>query len=170
MSDTAADIDRVWTLICDIPVAMVVTHQGKGRHMRARPMAMRPAREEGAIYFLTDADAPKTEEIRSDETICLALADNKSQKYVSITGHAEIIDDRSRVKEIWSVYDRAFWPDKNDPRLRILRVTPESAEFWEGAGAVVTAVKLVAAIASGERMDIGESEKVEFPRSGRPID
>ena len=89
MSDTVADIDRVWALINDIPVAMVVTHDGEGEHMRARPMAMRPTREEGAIYFLTDVDAPKAEEIRRNEAICLALADNRSQKYVSITGHAE---------------------------------------------------------------------------------
>ena len=134
MSDTAADIDRVWTLIDDIPVAMVVTHEGQGQHMRARPMAMRPARAEGVIYFLTDVDAPKAEEIRRNESICLALADNRSQKYVSITGHAEIIDDRNRIREVWSIYDKAFWPDKDDPRIRVLRVTPESAEFWEGAG------------------------------------
>ena len=170
MSDTAAEVDRVWTLINEIPVAMAVTRQGQGAHMRARPMAMRSAREEGAIYFLTDVDAPKAEEVRRDATICLALADNKSQKYVSITGRAEIIDDRDRINEIWSIYDKAFWPDKNDPRIRILRVTPESAEFWEGAGAIVTAVKLVAAIASGERMNIGENEKVGFPQGGEVID
>ncbi|HZZ22351.1 MAG TPA: pyridoxamine 5'-phosphate oxidase family protein [Roseiarcus sp.] len=168
MSDTAADIDRVWTLITDIPVAMVVTREGQ--HMRARPMAVRPARDENAIEFLTDVDAPKAHEIRRDETICLALADNKRQKYVSITGHAEIIDDQDRVKKLWSVYDTAFWPNKNDPRIRILRVTPESAEFWEGAGMVVTAVKLAAAMASGERMNVGANEKVGFPHGGRLAD
>ena len=138
--------------------------------MRARPMAMRPARAEGVIYFLTDVDAPKAEEIRRNESICLALADNRSQKYVSITGHAEIIDDRSRIKEVWSIYDKAFWPDKDDPRITVLRVTPESAEFWEGAGTVVTAVKLVAAMASGERMNVGANEKVGFPQGGRLAD
>ena len=51
MSDLASDIDRVWNLIEDIPVAMVVTHDGQGRNMRARPMAARPAREEGASIF-----------------------------------------------------------------------------------------------------------------------
>jgi general stress protein 26 len=168
MSDLAADIDRVWAMIDDIPVAMVVTQEG--RHMRARPMAMRPARAEGVIYFLTDVDAPKAEEIRRNESICLALADNRSQKYVSITGHAEIIDDRSRIKEVWSIYDKAFWPDKDDPRIRVLRVTPESAEFWEGAGTVVTAVKLVAAMASGERMNVGANEKVGFPQGGKLAD
>lgn len=169
MSDTAADIDRVWALIDDIPVAMVVTHE-QGRHMRARPMAMRPARAEGVIYFLTDVDAPKVEEIRRNESICLAVADNRSQKYVSITGHAELIDDRSRIREVWSIYDKAFWPNKDDPRIRVLRVTPESAEFWEGAGTVVTTVKLVAAMASGERMNIGANEKVGFPHGGKLAD
>jgi general stress protein 26 len=78
----AAEVDRVWTLINDIPVAMVVTHDGHGRHMRARPMAMRPAGDAGAIYFLSDVDAPKAEEVRRDETVCLALADIRSQQYV----------------------------------------------------------------------------------------
>lgn len=172
MSDTAVNIDHVWKLIDDIPVAMVVTHEGQGQHqhMRARPMAVRPARDEGAIYFLTDVDAPKAEEIRRNETICLALGDNKSQKYVSIAGLAEIVDDRDRVKKLWSIYDKAFWPDENDPRIRILRVTPESAEYWEGASKVVTAVKLVAAMASRERMNLGANEKVGFPHGGKVAD
>jgi hypothetical protein len=38
MSDTAADIDHLWKLIDDIPVAMVVTRDGQD--MRARPMAI----------------------------------------------------------------------------------------------------------------------------------
>jgi general stress protein 26 len=139
-----------------------VTHDGQGRNIRARPMAARPGREEGAIYFLTDADAPKAQEVRRDDAICLAFADHKSRIYLSVTGHAEIIDDQNRIKEFWSIFDKAFWPDKSDPRIRILRVTPESAQFWEGAGAIVTAVKLIAASVSGERMSLGRNEKVEF--------
>jgi general stress protein 26 len=162
LSDPAADIDRFWTLLKDIPVAMVVTHDGKGENVRGRPMAPRPAREEGIIYFLTDVDSPKADEIRGNGAICLALADQRRQKYLSVTGHAEVIDDRDRIKQIWSVYDKAFWPDQNDPRIRILRVTPESAEFWEGEGTVVTAVKLVAATVSGARMNLGANQKVEF--------
>ncbi len=171
MADRAADIDHVWKLIDDIPVAMVVTHEGQGQNLRARPMALRPARDEGAIYFLTDADTPKAEEIGRNQSVCLALSDNKSQKYVSISGHAEMIDDKDRVKKFWSVYDKAFWPDKNDPRIRVHRVTPESAEFWEGSGKIVTVVKLAAALASGERMSLGENEKVPgFPHGGRLAD
>jgi hypothetical protein len=82
-----------------------------------------------------------------------------------------MIDDRERVKKFWSVYDKAFWPNKNDPRIRVLRVTPESAEYWEGAGKIVTAVKLASAIVSGERMNLGENEKIiGFPQGGRLAD
>jgi len=167
MADKESDIEHVWKLIHDIPVAMVVTHEGHGENMRARPMAVRPAKDEGLIYFLTDAQTPKAEEVRHNQSVCLALSDNKSQKYVSISGRAEVIDDRERVKKYWSVYDKAFWPDKDDPRIRVLRVTPESAEFWEGDGRVVTAVKLAAAIASGERMNVGENEKVGLAQGGK---
>ena len=151
-------------MIKEISVAMVVTQDSDGQQMRARPMAARPLQAEGAIYFLTDADAPKDREIARNCCVCLALADNKKQKYLSISGRAEIIDDRDRIKKVWSVYDRAFWRDENDPRIRILCVRPESAEFWEGAGVAVTAVKLVAASLSGERVNLGDSEKVGFGR------
>jgi len=164
MLDGTGDTDRVWTLIKEIPVAMVVTHDGHGQDMRARPMAAHAAEEEGAIYFLTDVDSPKASEVKGSDTICLAFADNKSRRYVSVTGQADIIDDKDRIKKIWSIYDKAFWSDENDPRIRILRVMPESAQFWEGAGTVVTALKLIAASVKGERPQLGKNEKVGFDR------
>jgi general stress protein 26 len=162
MSDSARNIDRVWSLLNEIPVAMVVTHVGDGQGMRARPMAVRPDQEQGAIYFLTDVDGPKDLEVDRNANVCLALADNKTQKYLSISGRAEIIDDRDRVRQVWSIYDKVFWTDENDPRIRVLRVTPESAEFWEEAGRIVTAAKLVAASISSERATLAKSEKVGF--------
>jgi general stress protein 26 len=162
MSHRAGDADRLWALINEIPVAMVVTHDGRGQDMRARPMAAHAAEDEGAIYFLTDVDSPKASEVEGNDTICLAFADNKTRKYVSVTGRAAMVDDKNRIKQIWSIYDKAFWSDENDPRIRLLRVTPESAQFWEGAGTVVTALKLIAASVSGERPHLGKNEKIGF--------
>jgi len=164
MASIAKDVGRVWALIKEIPVAMVVTHDGRGQQIRARPMAAHPAQEEGAIFFLTDADSLKASEVEGNNSVCLAFADNNSRKYVSITGRADVVDDKNRIKQLYSVYDKAFWPDDNDSRIRILQVIPESAELWEGAGRVVTALKLVAASLSGERTELGKNEKVGFDR------
>jgi len=43
--------------------------------------------------------SPKAQEIWRNQSICLPPSNNKEQKYVSISGHAEMIDDRERVKE-----------------------------------------------------------------------
>lgn len=164
MLSSSANVDRVWSLISEIPVAMVVTHTGDGQRLRARPMAVRPDHEEGAIYFLTDADAPKSTEIGGNDNLCLVLVDNRKQRYLSISGRAEIIDNRDLIKQIWSIYDKAFWSNADDPRIRILRVLPERAEFWEGAGAIANVVKIAVAGISSKRVSLGKNDKVGFER------
>lgn len=155
------DLSRVWSLIEEIAVAMVVTH-ADGRTLRGRPMAARPDAAENAICFLTDAKAAKDDEIRQNENICLAFADTAKHKYLSVTGKAEIVNDRARIKKHWSMFDKAFWRDPDDPGIRLLCVRPEKAEYWERAGAVATVIKMIAAGAVGAKLDLGENKKVGF--------
>ena len=54
MSDSKPS-ERIWTLMQEIGVAMVVTHSGDGG-MRARPMSARPENDDDAVYFLSDAE------------------------------------------------------------------------------------------------------------------
>ena len=155
------EIARVWSLIEDISIAMVVTHAA-GQTMRARPMAARADQAQNAIYFLTDAGAPKDDEIRRDDNICLAFVDTSKQKYLSLTGRGEILNDREKIKQVWSVFDKAFWSDADHPAIRLLKIEPERAEYWERAGAVATAVKMIAAQVTGGRPNLGANEKVEL--------
>jgi general stress protein 26 len=152
------NVARVWSLIAEVGIAMVVTHAGDD--LRSRPMAARPERDDDVIYFLTDADAPKDDEIRDNHAICLAFADIKKNRYLSVTGRGDIIDDRAKIKKHWSAFDKAFWRDADDPAIRLLRVRPERAEYWESAGAVVTVVKMIAAGITGGRPTLGDNEKI----------
>jgi general stress protein 26 len=165
MSRPEGKAERVWALVKDIAVAMVVTHNGRGDELRARPMRARPDIDDNAIYFLTDAAAPKDEEVRNNANMCLAFSDIKGQKYVSVTGRGEISDDRAKIKQLWLASDRTFWRDENDPAIRILRIAPEDAEYWEGPGLVVSAVTMIAAAVTGAKQDLGENEKVRLSRA-----
>jgi general stress protein 26 len=145
MSEQESGVDRVWALIDAIKVAMVVTHDGHGQELRARPMAAHPAREENAIYFLTDAGSGKVGELKENSSVCLAFGDTKAQDYVSVTGEARLSNDRTLIKKFWSLTDRVFWKDENDPAIRLLRIEPREAEYWQGSAALVTYVKMVVA-------------------------
>lgn len=154
------DQDRVWELIEEIGLCMLVSHDGNGERLRARPMSAHARRNEDAIYFLTDLRAHKDEEIEINENICLCFADNGAYKYLSVSGTANLLDDRPRVEELWSTAARAFWESKDDPNIRILKVRPLFAEFWDSPGRIVTSVKLAAAAVTGSRPDLGGNRKV----------
>lgn len=157
-NNTAADIDRAWNLMDKIGFAMLVTRDGG--NLRARPMRSFVAREDNAIYMLTDARRHKDEEIARDPGINLSFADAGDQKYVSVTGTAAVSNDRAKIKELFSTPAKAWWDSADDPNIRVLKVSPHDAEFWDTPGSVISYVKMAAAAMTGTRPDIGTNRKV----------
>jgi general stress protein 26 len=158
MSDT--QLDRVWEIMEDVAVCMVTTHAG-GK-MRSRPMHALPERDENAIYFVTDTRGAKDDEIAAAPDVCLSFADIGDNTYLSITGDAEIIHDPAKAEELWSPEAQAWWPrGPQDRSVRVLRVVPAQAEYWDTRGNSITvALKLMAARMAGRQPDLGENKKV----------
>jgi general stress protein 26 len=156
--DNARNVDRTWELIKKIGFAMLITHDGD--KLRSRPMSAYPEREENAIYFLTDARHHKDQEISPRTNVNLAFADASSQKYVSVTGSAAVSNDRDKIKELFSTTAKAWWSSADDPNIRVLKVVPDDAEFWDTPGSVISHVKMAAAAVTGTRPDIGTNRKV----------
>lgn len=158
MTDNSGNVDRVWELMNKIGFAMLVTSDGD--KLRARPMSAYLKREENAIYFLTDARHHKDEEIACDPSVNLSFADAGSQKYVSLTGTAVVDNDRAKIKELFSTPARAWWNSADDPNIRVLKITPEDAEYWDSPGTVISYAKMAAAAMTGARPEIGDNSKV----------
>ena len=158
--NTSGDTGRVWELVKKIGFAMLVTRDGN--KLRARPMSAYPEPDENAIYFLTDARRHKDEEIARDPNINLSFADTGGQKYVSITGTAAISNDRARIRQLFSTPAKAWWDSAEDPNIRVLKVTPDDAEYWDSPGSVISYVKMAAAAVTGTRPDLGDNRKVSM--------
>jgi general stress protein 26 len=156
--DNARNVDRAWELMRKIGFAMLVARDGN--KLRARPMSAYPEREENAIYFLTDARHHKDEEIKNNPDVNLSFADAGSQKYVSVTGSAAVSNDRAKIRELFSTAAKAWWGSADDPNIRVLKVSPDDAEFWDTPGSVISYVKMAAAAVTGTRPDIGDNRKV----------
>src|SRR5436190_300353 len=112
---------------------------------RARPMGAYVRRHENAVYFLTDVRHHKDEEIKQASDVCLAFADTSDNTYVSVSGKAQVYEDRAKVKELWSTPAKAWWETADDPNIRVLRVTPAFAEYWDSSDSVLSYVEMAVA-------------------------
>ena len=158
--DNAANVDRAWELMKKIGFAMLVTRDGD--RLRARPMNAYIQREINTIFFLTDARRHKDDEIAQNPSVNLSFADASSQKYVSVTGTAVVANDRAKIKELFTTPAKAWWDSAEDPNIRVLKFTPDDAEFWDSPGTVISYVKMAAAAVTNTRPDIGENRKVSL--------
>jgi general stress protein 26 len=147
--------DRVWELAKKIDFCMFTTWDGE--HQQSRPLSSRPDRDEHAIYFLVSADSAKTVQVAAYPTVNLAYADTSGMKFVSITGEAEITNDRDKIAELWSAFDKAWWDDKDDPDIRLLTVVPDTAELWDSPGKAVAFAKMIASALTGAKPKVGNN-------------
>jgi general stress protein 26/catechol 2,3-dioxygenase-like lactoylglutathione lyase family enzyme len=157
-TDNARNVGRVWDLMKKIGFAMLVTHDGD--KVRARPMSAYLEHASNAIFFLTDARRHNDDEIAGNPNVNVSFADAAEQKYVSVTGTAVVSNDRAKIKQLFSTPAKAWWDSAEDPNIRVIRITPDDAEFWDTPGSVISYVKMAAAAMTGSRPDIGENRKV----------
>jgi general stress protein 26 len=161
MNDTQIanhDTEKVWELSEKIDFCMLVTRHGGA--MRSRPMSTHVDRAANAFLFLTSVDDYKDDEIAKDPSVNLAFADNKGMRYLSVSGNASILNNREKIKELWSVPAEAWWDSPEDPSIRILKVLPDSAEYWESPGKIVSMIKMAAAAVSDSKPNLGDNVKV----------
>jgi general stress protein 26 len=160
--------DKVWAMIRDVQVAMLVTLDAEG-HLRARPMrAVALEGFAGTLWFFTFQPTPKTDEIRDDDRVLLTYADPKAQTYVSVAGHARVVRDAVRQKELWSETLRTWIPKgPEDPDVALLKVEVEGADYWDSpSSTLVRAFGTVKARLTGALPQAGENGKVRFDRPG----
>lgn len=158
MAHTEDERGKVWELAEKIGFCMLATQTGYT--LRARPMAAYTEVIENAFYFLTDVNSHKDDEIAQQLNVCLAFADPKNQKYVSISGTAEVLNDREKIRDLWATPAKAWWENPDDPSIRVLKVTPEFAEYWDSPGTIISYIKMAAAAVSSARPEMGENAKI----------
>lgn len=152
--------DRVWDLAKKIDFCMFTTWDGESQ--RARPMSARVRREDYAIYFLVDVAGHKNEQVERYPKVLLTFTDSGGNKYVSISGEAALSNDRGKIRDLWTAFDRAWWDDENDPSIRLLTVRPKDAELWDSPNQLVSTVKMLVAAVTGAKPAFGENAKVDL--------
>lgn len=154
---------KVWDMIKDIRTAQMVTHLGDNR-LTARPMQAMNREFDGSLWYFTPANTGKVEEIAQNPHVLLAYNNDAKHDYVTLQGRAEVLDDRAKIKELWSEMARIWFPaGPDDPNLRLIRVEIERAEYWDSPSqSLVLLYGYAVARLTGETPKVGENKKVAF--------
>lgn len=154
------DLKIVNELIKDIDVAMFTTIANN--KPISRPLQTQEAEFDGTLWFLTMKDTDKYEEILENPSVNVAYA---GKSYVSISGTAQFIEDLERKKEYWNpILEKLLKTTYDDPNIILIKVTAETAEYWESGNTIKTVKNFAKRIAGkgneNDRRDLNDT--VEF--------
>ncbi|MBC8100044.1 MAG: pyridoxamine 5'-phosphate oxidase family protein [Armatimonadetes bacterium] len=154
-------IEKLRELIKGIDIAMLTTIDENG-NLRSRPMGTQEVEFDGDLWFLTSVDTVKVSEIERENRVNVSYGGGKD-RYVSVSGTAVVLNDRAKIKELWSPIYKAYFPEGlDDPNLRLLKIEVQQAEYWHTPGGIVATIIAFAQAMAGKETEMGENEKLQL--------
>lgn len=163
MAERAEHIRRLAELIKDVRIAMLTTTRPDGR-LVSRPLGTQEVEFDGDLWFATGADSAKVAEIAANPYVNVSYASTSANTFVSVSGRAEVLDDRAKADELWSPSMKLFFPGgKDDPNLRLIRVEADTAEYWDGPGEILgKALHFIFTAVTDDPADLTENELIDL--------
>lgn len=156
-------IAKLAELIQDVRIAMLTTTRPDGR-LVSRPLGTQEVEFDGDLWFATGADSAKVAEIAANPLVNVSYASTSGGTFVSVSGRAEVLDDRAKIEKVWSPAMKLFFPGgKDDPNLRLIRVQAETAEYWDGPGTLLgKAMYLMLTAVTDDPANLSENELIDL--------
>ena len=133
--------------------------------LRSRPMAvLKPEEFNGELWFFTRASSHKVDEVEREHHVNVSFAEPKHNRYVSVSGLAQLVRDRRKNEHYWNPAYKAWFPDGlDDPDLALLKVDVDQAEYWDSPkSSMVHIAGFVKALATGTPAKGGENAQVKM--------
>ena len=157
------NFQKLTELMQDARICMLTTMTSDGKHV-SRPMGLQEAEFDGNLWFFTKTDSNKVGQIQVNSDVNVAFSDQKHNAWVSISGNAEIVQDKAKMEELWNPLLKAWFPDELEtPGITLLKVNAQSAEYWDSpGGAVVSLFGMVKAAVTGKPAEGGENKSIDL--------
>ncbi|WP_448626415.1 pyridoxamine 5'-phosphate oxidase family protein [Geodermatophilus sp. URMC 64] len=158
---TSDDTTKVAELLKDERFGLFTTTAPDGT-LISRPMTMQEVEFDGDLWFFAARNSRKVAHVTANPQVNVATSGSSS--WVSLTGHAAVVDDPEKKRELWNSVVGAWFPGgPEDPDVVLLRVDAASAEYWDSPGGrLATAVSFAKAKLTGQPYDGGENERVQL--------
>lgn len=146
------DVSKLLDKIKEVKYATLTTLDAQ-RRLHGRPMYTCAPGDDGALWFFSEKDAQKIDEIKANSQVGLGYSDPGNATYVTVAGTATVTDDKQKIKDLWREDFRGFFPKgADDPNLTLIKVEIENGEYWdEPSNLFVRAYAYAKAITTGEK-------------------
>jgi general stress protein 26 len=129
-------LDDLYKLIEGIEIAMFTTRRPDG-YLVSRPMATQTQAEGSDLWFVTDVESHKLDELELDPHVNLAYYRDRTREWVSVSGTATVSQDRRAIRELYRRDWKAWFGDQGgardggpeDPRLALILVDVDSVTY-----------------------------------------
>lgn len=157
-------IEKLKNLVDDIDIGMVCTFVAGSDYPHAVPMSRQEVDEHGIVWFLFSSASETHQNLQQNNKVSLLYADVGNYDFLSINGTGEILQDKGRIDKYWNKIVAAWFEQgQEDPNIRVLKVTPREAHYWDNkTNKLVTFLKMAASGISGKEMDIGREGELKL--------
>ena len=158
------DLEKLRELVKDIDFCMLTTVD-ESDDLHSRPMSSNGDIDaNGDIWFFTKGSSHKVSEIVKLPRVNVSFADPDNQRYISVSGSAQLVRDRAKIDELWRPQFKIWFAEgKDDPEIALLRVRLEKAEYWDSPSSTIGyALSFVTSLVTGKQPDLGENRKVDL--------
>ena len=133
---TEKKLDDLYKLIDGIEVAMFTTRRPDG-YLVTRPMQVQERRTGSDLWFMTNLESHKLEELATDPHVNLGFYKDRTREWVSVSGTAVISRDKNLIRELYKPDWRAWLGDEggdrdggpDDPRIALVLVEAHSVTY-----------------------------------------
>ncbi|MEH6407165.1 MAG: pyridoxamine 5'-phosphate oxidase family protein [Leeuwenhoekiella sp.] len=152
---------KIKDLAEDIDFVMMATNLGK-KPVSAIPMSTKKVDEDGNIWFLSGKNSDHNKDIEMDSNIQLLYSDPSSMRFLSVYSEAQIVTDKSVLKELYGKTDDNWFDGVDDPNLTALKCMPKESFYWDTKNnKLVTLFKMGVGAVTGNQPDISEQGKIK---------
>ena len=147
-------INTIAAKIKDVRFGMFTTVDGADVPS-SRPLTSQQIDTEGNLWFFASDEAGFTLDLQQRPSVNISFANPEHNLYLSVTGHAYLLRDRAKARELWSPLVRGMFPGGlDDPHLVLIRVRIEAAEYWDAGSSTMRQLFHLARAAIGGRATI----------------
>ncbi|KAI7852466.1 protein bli-3 [Circinella umbellata] len=168
---TEKKIEDLYNLISGIGFCMMTTHCKDTGKLVSRAMSPQTPDAPADLWFYVNENSPKVQDIEADPNVNLAFHKQNTSEWISISGTAQIVRDRNKIKKFYSPDVRPWFGDlhdgihdggPDDPRIALILVTADTVHYClKDTGPTVQTFRIAKSLITGEPPKVSVERTLE---------